>query len=86
MKYDSLELIKLTDNTEVILDHSKRKARCKYCDQLIRFALTKKNNKHIPINEVDGGYQSHFDTCTKTHNISRQIDDEISTQEELNKF
>jgi hypothetical protein len=91
MKDIQIETLFLKGGAEVTVDLS-ASSKCRSCGTKIWFAVTKKNNKYIPISEtIDGEYQAHFADCKQAGEwrkptMSNKIREEESNQQYLNEL
>ena len=79
------EKIKLLGGAEVYVDFRSKQTRCRGCDKLIRFGITK-NNKNMPIIQVGEDWQAHFADCKKAGQFRKKINEGSENQEGLNNF
>lgn len=89
----NVETITLLGGTEVTINWKGKRSRCHYCSILIMFAITTKNNKYIPINQVlnidkEEIWEAHFDSCPNSDVFKRKQKEqqEEQNQEALNNF
>ncbi len=83
--------IKLLGGAEVQVDLDAKRARCKKCGKSIRFAITSKNGKMIPIIEKGKYWQAHFADCEyaaefRKSNLESRIEDEEKNREALSNL
>jgi len=87
------QTIKLNGGAEVYLDLDQKRTKCKKCDTMLYFGLTK-NNKSMPIEQMeDGTYESHFANCKFANDFRKNkskfeesISNEEENQDELNNL
>ena len=69
---------------EIYIDLDRRRIKCRKCDTMLHFGLTK--NNIVPIEIKDGNYKLHFSSCKPNNNLENSILEEEKNQEELSNF
>ena len=88
MNYQKITLI---GGAEVQVDFDSNYARCNRCHAPIRFGITVKNGKTIPLSEKAGKWQAHFADCehnveARRPSLESRIEDEEKNREALNNL
>jgi len=81
--------IQLKGGAYVLLDLDAKRVACRKCKKLIRFAITEKRGKKIPIEEAGEKFVAHFATCEFANDFRKnsqenKIEEENKNQEYLN--
>lgn len=72
------QIIELLGGTKVLVNFDESRVKCRGCGAWIRFGITQKNHKFIPIIEViqvgegEVGWQAHFADCENAANFRRK--------------